>query len=118
VKHEVKIYGRFLFWVSSASRKGMYHLVDLEAERGDDGLPLPGGEPFKCSCEAHTFNVEKPCRHVRAVVEYLRPVLEVLSKIDLAPAKPHEPPRSFQTIKLRKYQLDPNKEHDPNQTNP
>lgn len=79
--HKVTTFGRWTYLVSSASREGLFHLVDLEPSLLDDGTPDPKGRPFQCSCESDLFAVERPCRHVRAVIRHIRPILEHLSKI-------------------------------------
>lgn len=59
--HTVTVYGRLFFTVTSASRKGLIHFVDLE--------------PFEqwasvCNCEAWRWG-ERPCRHIAACFEAL-----------------------------------------------
>lgn len=76
MSHKIITHGRWSYLVSSASREGLYHLVDLEPELTDAGTVDPNGRPWKCSCEADAFAVERPCRHVRAVIRHIRPVLE------------------------------------------
>lgn len=56
--HTVSVFGRLLFWVSSNSRKGLRHLVDLE--------PCEDYKSF-CSCEAHAYGT-RPCRHCVAAL--------------------------------------------------
>lgn len=57
--HSVSIFGRLLFHVTSASRKGLFHTVDLE-----------GFEKWKtiCDCESFKYGV-RPCRHICACFE-------------------------------------------------
>lgn len=98
MSHQIQWHGRWSFLVSSASRKGMFHLVDLEPELLDSGEVDPKGRPFKCSCEADAYNVERPCRHVRAALRYVRPIIEHLAKFS----------GSYDTIPpKRKYTLKP-----------
>jgi hypothetical protein len=60
---------RFIFWqpynknsflVDSEKRDDVKHLVDFE---GFDG------EPVSCSCEAFTLGKQKPCRHIKLLIE-------------------------------------------------
>lgn len=101
MKHRVEMYGRNLFWVSSASREDVRHLVDLEPELTDDGTPDPQGRMWKCGCEADAYNVERPCRHVRAVIAFLKPVLAFFSQI--------KPLRAARSEEKRVYKLNPTK---------
>jgi hypothetical protein len=57
--HTVFLYGRLFYIVTSASRKGKLHFVDLE-----------GFEHWKsvCTCEAWRWG-ERPCRHIAACFE-------------------------------------------------
>lgn len=59
--HTVRIYGRLFFIVSSASRSGLDHFVDLE---GFDQWSAV------CNCEAWKFGM-RPCRHIRACLELM-----------------------------------------------
>lgn len=98
MKHRIEHYGRWLFFVTSASRKGVKHLVDLEPELTDYGHPDPEGRMFKCDCEADKYAVERPCRHVRAVAQFIKPVLEFYRTMNLQSfnAIPTKPKRKYQ----------------------
>lgn len=61
--HTVTLYGRLFFTVTSASRKGRIHFVDLE--KSEDWKA-----PFLCNCEAFKWG-ERPCRHIKACFEAL-----------------------------------------------
>lgn len=108
--HKVEQFGRLLFYVSSNSRPDSFygkvggapvfirHMVDLEPQVNNDGT-INENLPFAiCDCEAFTYNVERPCRHIRAVLRYIKPLLEFFSKTS------HRTKRS--------YQLNPNKRYD------
>lgn len=98
----VQEYGRGLYWVTSNSRYGLFHLVDIEPELNNDGTVDPRGEPYRCSCESWGLRGDRPCRHCVEVLEYLRPVLEHLAHWDGPIPPPVHPVR-----KVRKYVLKP-----------
>lgn len=75
----VTCYGRWLYLVESESRPWLRHLVDLEPELDNQGNIQKGGQLWQCSCEAHFYHVTRPCKHLRAVLAYIRPVLEHLA---------------------------------------
>jgi len=54
----VILYGRMFFVVTSNSRKGLIHFVDLEES-------TEWKARFLCTCEAFKYG-ERPCRHIRA----------------------------------------------------
>lgn len=58
-RHTVSLIGRLFFYVTSASRKDLVHVVDLE-----------GFEkwPTICDCESFRYH-ERPCRHIVAAIE-------------------------------------------------
>lgn len=100
---EVAVYGRWFFKVGSETRPGeVEHFVDLEPELDDEGQPLKGGQPWRCSCEAHFYNTLRPCKHTRVVLSFLRPVLKYFAAFGKTPS-------SYQTKK--QYQLDPDKHY-------
>jgi hypothetical protein len=106
MKHEIQVYGRWMFYVSSASRPGLRHLVDLEPDLLNDGQPDPQGRLFRCDCEADAFAVERPCRHVRAVIRFLKPVFAYFAALE-TPKK--EGNRIIRTTPGRKYKLNKDK---------
>lgn len=114
---EITVYGRWLFLVDSASRPGLRHLVDFEPELDDNGNPKKGGEPYKCSCEAHYYAVTRPCCHVKAVLRFLRPVFKYMAAFP--GATPVKVTASFdtKTQKGRFYTLDKNKTYQPSKPN-
>lgn len=58
VPHELR------YWVSSESRSGLEHLVDL-ADRDE-----PWSRPVaRCSCERVQCGHEKYCKHIKLVVQ-------------------------------------------------
>lgn len=59
--------GRLMFIVSSESRKNKWYICDCEPT--DDFSS-------KCDCPAWDYNVERPCKHIRAAIRYIRRVLE------------------------------------------
>lgn len=66
--HTVSLYGRLFFIVSSNSRAGLVHFVDLERTNYPDS---EGRERFFnsiCTCEAWKYG-ERPCRHIAACFE-------------------------------------------------
>lgn len=114
---EVAVYGRWFFKVGSESRPGeVEHFVDLEPELGDEGKPLAGGQPWKCSCEAHFFNVTRPCKHLKAVLKFLRPVFKYFAAFPGATRVSAETTSSHET--KRTYQLNPDKHYDATKPNP
>jgi hypothetical protein len=87
--HGVTRYGRALFWVTSASRRSLMHLVDLEPVEAPKG----GLWPAVCTCEAWIYG-DRPCRHIRAVLEMiLSPVIheqeEMIHAINLVALRFH-----------------------------
>lgn len=62
--HIVRQWGRGFFVVTSKSRNGLVHVVDLE-------------EGPVCTCEAFSYDVDRPCRHCIASVE------SILEPLDL-----------------------------------
>lgn len=102
---EVAVYGRWFFKVGSETRPGeVEHFVDLEPELDDDGKLLAGGQPWKCSCEAHFYHVSRPCKHLRIVLQFLRPVFKFHAAFQATPkASSHETKRT--------YQLNPDKHY-------
>src|SRR5436190_887151 len=62
-EHEVILWGRRLYRVSSASRSGLYHWCDLEM----DVYPVP-----VCDCESFRLRKERPyCRHLAAIFWFI-----------------------------------------------
>jgi hypothetical protein len=59
--HRVHVFGWLLYHVTSASRRGLVHIVDLE-----------GYEHWKtvCTCEAWRYG-SRPCRHIAACLEFI-----------------------------------------------
>lgn len=55
------MYGRLFFTVTSASRKGLLHFVDLEQSEDWKAVTL-------CTCEAFKYGL-RPCRHIEACIE-------------------------------------------------
>lgn len=78
--------GHLHFTVTSASRPGVLHLVDLQRQ-ADAG---PDSRRAFCSCEAYNFNPGGYCKHIVAVVQKITP--SIGGKYATA-AKPR-PPRS------------------------
>lgn len=66
--HTVHLYGRLFFRVSSASRKGLDHFVDLERTNYPDGEGRDRYYASICTCEAWKYG-ERPCRHIWASFE-------------------------------------------------
>jgi len=67
---KVTVIGRLHFLVSSRSRAGLEHLVDLEPDYDD-----PRHRYF-CSCERFTLSPDyhhTPCHHIEAAVRMIRP---------------------------------------------
>jgi hypothetical protein len=112
----IDFYGRWTFWVDSETRPGLRHLVDLEPELDIAGRPEHGGEPWKCSCEAHHYNVTRPCKHVRAILKWIAPIMRFIrafpGAIPLGVTKASDSASSHET-RRPKYQLDPHKKYDP-----
>ena len=106
----ISIHGRWCFLVDSETRPGLRHLVDLEPELDIEGNPEHGGEPWKCSCEAHQFKVTRPCKHVKAILRFLGPIFKYIT------AFPGATPLKVET--KRTYQLDASKKYDATKTNP
>lgn len=63
--------GRLCYWVRSNSRAGLRHYVDLEGDLDDTGKLQRFGEPSRCSCESFELRADRPCRHIRDVVEFI-----------------------------------------------
>lgn len=63
---KVQPIGHLHFKVSSRSRKGVEHLVDLAPQ---------DGKPYWCSCEKftmHPAHFSKPCHHLEAALAFLQ----------------------------------------------
>lgn len=103
---EVAVYGRWFWRVGSESRPGLEHFVDFEPELNDEGKPLEGGQPWKCSCEAHLYNATRPCKHAKAVLRFMRPVFKYFAAFPGAIPVSVETAPSHET--KRTYQLNPN----------
>lgn len=67
-QHTVLLYGRLFFQISSASRKGLHHFVDLERTNYPDGEGKDRYFNSLCTCEAFRYG-ERPCRHIKAAFE-------------------------------------------------
>lgn len=114
---EVAVYGRWFYMVGSETRPGeVEHFVDLEPELDDDGNPEPGGQAWKCSCEAHFYNVTRPCKHLRVVLRFLAPVFRYFAAFPGATPVSVETTSSHET--KRTYQLNPEKHYDATKPNP
>lgn len=59
--HTIELFGRLFFKVSSASRRGLIHFVDLEES-------LDWHWKSVCNCEAWRYG-GRPCRHIAACFE-------------------------------------------------
>ncbi len=59
----VVLYGRMFFVVTSNSRKGLIHFVDLEESPDWRWKAI-------CTCEAWRYG-ERPCRHIKACIIFL-----------------------------------------------
>jgi hypothetical protein len=68
--HTVSLYGRLFFKMTSASRKGLDHYVDLERTNYPDGEGRDRWYSSVCDCEAWKYG-ERPCRHIFAAFEAL-----------------------------------------------
>ena len=58
-----RIPGEFRYWVSSESRSGIDHLVDLTWQEERWNKPIA-----KCSCEACQAQGVRYCKHIKATV--------------------------------------------------
>ena len=92
----VERYGRLFFLVDSNSRPGLLHLVDLEPSRYwvDNRLV---SFPYLCDCESFRIRVDRPCRHVREVADFL------VFEMNLAPANEKQARARLQTVLEQLY---------------
>lgn len=91
-------YGRLMFLVTSNTREGFVHLVDMEPIEDDGKICRPAIQA-RCSCEAFEFCVTRPCRHIAEVCDELAPAIKVLSAWKRTNKKPK------QTLQKRQYTL-------------
>jgi hypothetical protein len=108
---KVRWYGRWLFMVASESdpeMAGLEYLVDLEPELDNEGKVIPGGEPWQCGCKAHFYNITRPCKHVKAVVRFIKPLFAYLAAFKPAKTTTSHDTKCT-TNQPRQYKLNPNK---------
>lgn len=76
---DVEQFGTLLFWVSSRSRPGLRHLVDLAGESKEQ-LDYEQCEFGRCTCEDAQKHNNPLCKHVIACVKFLIPELILVWK--------------------------------------
>lgn len=94
-EHTVERFGHWIYLVSSASRRKMYHLVDLMPEEGD---PM-------CLCEDSQFRKSLPCRHVAAAIEFVKSELDKIISDSQKPILTLSEDVKSQPQKKRVYKL-------------